>query len=207
MSIRLAEQEKEKKAQIILLERFSNSFFMLTDAQAGRMVKAIFQYKISKQEPNFQGDGILVFFWQDIKNWLDDSENHYKRVCEINRANINARWKNKNDVSENTSVYERTQTNTEHTNAMANAMAYGFPKKETVIIDSTNKGNGNFETAVKTYQEKIGNLKPPQEVEHLQDLLNKYSFNEVLTAINIMASTGGRSVKALENILETSVDF
>lgn len=207
MAVRLAEQEKEKRAQIILLERFSNSFYMLTDAQAGRMVKAIFQYKITKQEPNFQGDEILVFFWQDIKNWLDDSENHYKRVCEINRANINARWKNKNDVSENTSVYERTQTNTEHTNAMANAMANGFPKKETVIIDSTNKGNGNFETAVKTYQEKIGNLKPPQEVEHLQDLLNKYSFNEVLTAINIMASTGGRSVKALENILETSVDF
>ena len=100
MAVRLAEQEKEKRAQIILLERFSNSFFMLTDAQAGRMVKAIFQYKITKQEPNFQGDGILVFFWQDIKNWLDDSENHYKRVCEINRANINARWKNKNDVKQ-----------------------------------------------------------------------------------------------------------
>lgn len=213
MANRLAEQEKEKKAQIILLERFAPSFDALTDEQAGRMLKGIFQYKITRQEPDFRHDTILSFFWQDIKNWLDESETHYRHVCEVNKANINARWRGKNnDASIDTNEYERIRTNTNYTKANANANANAtpkvkpYPKKGTVNLESSNKGNTDFDDMVVLYEEKIEVLKP-NDKSKFQELINNNSLGDIKDAIDFMVSHKWKGIYALEKALNMNVDF
>ena len=84
--------KQEKKAPIILLERFSVGFSMITDEQAGRIIKAVYSYRFENKEPDFKNDVILKFFWLDIKNWLDESQTAYMEKCEKNRENISKRW-------------------------------------------------------------------------------------------------------------------
>lgn len=206
MASRLADQEK--KAQIILLERFSNSFYALTDEQAGRMVKAIFQYKTTKQEPNFQGDGILAFFWQDIKNWLNDSEEYYKKICEQNKANANKRWGNNNEPNEpnDATAYDRIQMDANYPNANAMANVKSYPNKGSVNIDSTNKGNTDFEKMVALYEEKIEGLKPGEKTK-FQELIKNNGKANVKSAIDFMVSHNWKGVYALEKALNMNVDF
>lgn len=210
MASRLADQEK--KAQIILLERFSNSFYALTDEQAGRMVKAIFQYKKTKQEPNFQGDGILAFFWQDIKNWLNDSEEYYKKICEQNKANANKRWGNNNEPNEpnDATAYDRIQMDANYPNANAMANVKSYPNKGSVNIDSTNKGNTDFEKMVALYEEKIEGLKPGEKAK-FQELIKNNSLGDIKSAIDWMVVKDWKGVfylqKALKEASEMNVDF
>ena len=214
MAIRLAEQEKQKKAQIILLERFAPSFEALTDEQAGRMLKGIFKYKITKSEPKW-GDSVLAFFWQDIKHWLDESEAFYNQKCQTNRDNIKKRWQGKNkepNEPNDTNEYERIRTYSNHTkaNAKPNANAIPnvqtYPKKGTVIEDSSSNKGSDFEKVLNLYQERIEALKPSDKNE-LQDLVKIYGFDEVKANIDYMASQHMKGLYSLKQILDTSVDF
>lgn len=204
MAKRLAEQEKTKKAQIILLERFAPSFNALTDERAGQMVKGIFKYKISKQEPVFKDD-VLTFFWQDIKHWLDESEAYYKQKCQTNKDNANARWK-KNNPTDNANAYDRIQTDTNYpnANAMANARAL-VPKKGT--IDSTNKGNSDFEKVLNLYREKIGVLESADEKNKLREIVETHNLDEIKTQIDFMHSQHFKGVSVLLEALDNYVDF
>ena len=82
---------EKKKAQIMLLDRFSIGFEMLSDEQAGKIIKSIYNYKLKDTEPDFK-DPVMKFFWLDIKNWLDTSEKSYQEKCERNKENAKSRW-------------------------------------------------------------------------------------------------------------------
>lgn len=213
MAKRLAEQEKQKKAQIILLERFAPSFEALTDERAGRMIKGIFYYRITKQEPDF-GDAVLAFFWQDVKHWLDESEAFYNQKCQTNKDNIEKRWqrnKNKEPKEANdTNEYERIRTYSNHTNAKPNATpkpnVQTYPKKGTVIEDSSSNKGSDFEKVLNFYQEKIEALNT-NDKNKLQELVKIHGFDEVKTNINFMATQHMKGLNCLAEILETSVNF
>lgn len=214
MAKRLAEQEKQKKAQVILLERFAPSFEALTNEQAGRMVKGIFHYRITKQEPDF-GDAVLSFFWQDVKHWLDESEAFYNQKCQTNRDNIKKRWQGKNkepNEPNDTNVYERIETDSNHTKANATPNAtptpnvQTYPKKGTVIEDSSSNKGSDFEKVFELYQEKIEALNT-NDKNKLQELVKKHGIDELVTNINFMATQHMKGLYCLAEILETSVNF
>lgn len=210
MAKRLAEQEKQKKAQVILLERFAPSFEALTNEQAGRMVKGIFHYRITKQEPDF-GDAVLSFFWQDVKHWLDESEAFYNQKCQTNKDNANARWK-KNTSSDNANACDRIQTDANYPKANATPNAtptpnvQTYPKKGTVIEDSSSNKGSDFEKVFKLYQEKIEALNT-NDKNKLQELVKKHGIDELVTNINFMATQHMKGLYCLAEILETSVNF
>jgi hypothetical protein len=209
MTKRLAEQEKAKKAQIILLERFATSFDALTDERAGQMVKGIFHYKITKQEPVF-GDDVLTFFWQDIKRWLDESETYYNQKCKTNKDNANARWK-KNNSTDNANAYDRIQTDTNYPNATPNATpipnVQTYPNKGTVNFDSSNKGGSDFEKVLNLYQEKIQTLKSADEVNKLRNLVESYGIKDVVSVIDFMEKNNHKGLGVLAELLDGMVDF
>lgn len=110
----------DKKGQIILLDRWKKSFDMLTDEQAGQMVKGIYQYQTTGEEPGFKHD-LLLFFWQDVKTWLDESQEAYRQKCEQNRDNANKRWygdemPDMSDMPEDTTAYDRMGTYANYAN-------------------------------------------------------------------------------------------
>jgi hypothetical protein len=116
----------DKKGQIILLDRWKKSFDMLTDEQAGQMVKGIYQYQTTGEEPGFKHD-LLLFFWQDVKTWLDESQEAYRQKCEQNRDNAKKRWygdgyddmpdmPDMSDMPEDTTAYDRMGTYANYAN-------------------------------------------------------------------------------------------
>ena len=162
MAKRLAEQEKQKKAQVILLERFAPSFEALTNEQAGRMLKCIFHYKITKQEPDF-GDAVLSFFWQDVKHWLDESEAFYNQKCQTNKDNANARWK-KNTSSDNANACDCIQTDTNYQHLTPNEnifLAFTYlGKTEEEVRDAMNLSDGAFNTMKSRLRQKTSHRLP-----------------------------------------------
>lgn len=105
--------KEEKRAQIILLDRWRKNFEMLTAEQAKQIINAMYNYQFDGIEPEFT-DTLVIFFWQDVKQWLDDSNKRYKVKCDKNRDNIQGFWDKKQKAD--TDEYERIQTNTTATN-------------------------------------------------------------------------------------------
>ena len=94
------------KSAMCLPYEFSDVFAALTDEQAGALIKAMFAYDISGTEPEL--DGVLLFAWQShIKPKLDRIAENYAAKCAKNRENVAKRW-----ATKDTTVYDRTETNT-----------------------------------------------------------------------------------------------
>lgn len=70
---------KKKDPQIILLDRWRDTFESLTDEEAGQVIKAMFAYWHDGKQPDFK-DRLLKFFWGDIVKWFADSRAHYEEV-------------------------------------------------------------------------------------------------------------------------------
>lgn len=76
---------KKKDPQIILLDRWRDTFNSLTDEEAGQVVKAMFDYWKDGKQPGFK-DRLLKFFWSDIVKWFADSRAHYEEVRAVRAA-------------------------------------------------------------------------------------------------------------------------
>ena len=83
-------------------------FEMLTDEQAGQLIKNIFLYERTGQMPKM--DKMLTLAFVPIMQILDKNRRKYDEKCKKNKENVEKRW-NKN----NTVVYERKKTNTNYT--------------------------------------------------------------------------------------------
>ena len=66
-------------------------FEMLSDTQAGMLVKALFAYANRGAEPDFD-DLTLKLFFSLLKNNLDREFDNYSKLCEQNRRNANKRY-------------------------------------------------------------------------------------------------------------------
>lgn len=99
-------QAKKKESFILYLQQ-KELFNKLTDEQAGKVIKAIYEYEDSGKTPNFDFGLDIVF--TSIKTSLDSNRLKYQEKCEKNRENINKRW------NKNTNVYSPIQTYTNYT--------------------------------------------------------------------------------------------
>lgn len=92
-----------KKAQ---REVFNN----LSNEDAGLLIKGILEY-VNTGDSKL--DGYLKIIFIPIKNDIDKNEEQYAKICEKRKNAINKRWeKEKEDIQEDTNVYENIQENT-----------------------------------------------------------------------------------------------
>lgn len=77
----------------------------LSDAELGRLVRALLQYSIDGTRPLLNGreSGVFDFIAFDI----DEAAKKYAALCDRNQKNINKRWE-----KEDTTVYERIPNDT-----------------------------------------------------------------------------------------------
>lgn len=87
----------------------------LTLEEKGALFEAILDYAQSGVYPDF--DGVLGICWDFVQPLIDADGASYRDKCEKAKKAIETRWAKE----KSTQVYERIQTNTEHTNNNSNS--------------------------------------------------------------------------------------
>lgn len=105
----MSKKETEKKSFLIY---YDNEVIVcrLSDDEAGKLFKALFPYGKENIKPDFNNSPALAMAFDILSMAIDRDKEKYIKRCETNRKNINKRW-NEN----NTTEYERIQTNTKDT--------------------------------------------------------------------------------------------
>ena len=101
------------KETFILYTSYKDAIMVLSDEQAGRLLKAIFEYATTgiKQEID---DTAVKFAYMLIVSQIESSNRQYEKKCERLRANIQKRWNTNvsNDVQDYTEVSDEIQSHT-----------------------------------------------------------------------------------------------
>lgn len=101
------------KETFILYTSYKDAIMVLSDEQAGRLLKAIFEYATTgiKQEID---DTAVKFAYMLIVSQIESSNKQYEKKCERLRANIQKRWNTNvsNDVQDDTEVSDEIQSHT-----------------------------------------------------------------------------------------------
>lgn len=99
-----------KDSFILYLEQ-KQIFEMLTNEEAGQLIKAIFEYEDTWQIVNL--DRSLQIAFLPIKSALDRNKEKYENVVKRNKRNIEKRWEKEN--TKNTTGKKGIQKNTKNT--------------------------------------------------------------------------------------------
>lgn len=81
------------KDNFLLKKSQKEVFEQLTDEEAGKLIKGIFQYATTGEN---KLEGYLNIIFIPIRNEIDKNEERYIKVCERNKKNIEKRWDTKN---------------------------------------------------------------------------------------------------------------
>ena len=84
------------------LEAVFDSF---TDEQAGRLIKAVFDYEKRGELPEFEDPLLKMIFDTVIRQKSDANAEAYKLRCEQQRKNAEKRWKGKKNMPSHTTAY------------------------------------------------------------------------------------------------------
>lgn len=110
----------------------------LTDEEAGKIFKAIYEYEVNKNIYKF--NKYLQIIFTQFKIELDKNAKLYEERCQRNRENVQKRW-------ENTNVYERIRPNTNDTNKIKENKI----KENKIYIErEINKERDNSHVAIAT---------------------------------------------------------
>ncbi len=75
-----------EKKTFVMYKDWKAAFSKMTDEQAGKMIKAVFQYQSGDEEISFDDPG-LPFFFEIIKDKFDEDSAKYQETCDRNREN------------------------------------------------------------------------------------------------------------------------
>ncbi|MDD3479975.1 MAG: DUF6291 domain-containing protein [Paludibacteraceae bacterium] len=128
------------KDSFILYTQFAEIIGELTDEQAGKMFKALFDYTKTGNEPEFSG--ILKMAWIPIRQQVDRANEKYQEKAGKNKVNgaLGGRPPKKQEEPKNQTVISDEQEETEKPN--------GLEKNHMVISETeteTEKPNGYFD--------------------------------------------------------------
>ena len=76
---------------LILLHDFGDIINMLSDSEAGQIIKAVFDYEINSKEPEFTDRTMKVVFFE-IKRFLDTNRENYEKICRSRSKSAKKRW-------------------------------------------------------------------------------------------------------------------
>lgn len=108
-----------KKNSFVLYADQFECFSLLSMESRGRLITAIFEHHINGETSITLSDSERMAFHLISSQMKRDAEKYQQR-CENNRDNINKRWASRNQTTSNriqtyTTVYDRIQTDTKHT--------------------------------------------------------------------------------------------
>lgn len=121
--------DTKKPSNILIRTDMESQFFMLTEKEAGQVIRALLRYANTGELPTIKSRPASITFEQ-LRQSVDIYNDMYVARCEKNRAAVEARWKKRKEAEEkakaiieaqsaeyehiqpNTNVYERIQSNT-----------------------------------------------------------------------------------------------
>lgn len=79
---------------------------LLTDSEAGQIIKAVFDYEINSVEPEFSDRTMQIVFF-DIKRFLDSNRENYEKVCRRRSESAKKRWVGHSESSNESSKMQK----------------------------------------------------------------------------------------------------
>lgn len=205
-----------KDSFILYLEQ-KQIFEMLTDEEAGQLIKAIFEYEDTAQTVTL--DRSLQIAFLPIKNVLDRNKEKYEKVVERNKKNIEKRWnkedtKNttgKNGIPKNT---KNTDNDNEHDNDNDNEHDNDKKeknKKRKTFDDvfSENHFSNDLENTIKDFIDMRKTIKKPMTTKALELLIRNLKKltnleDEQIAILNQSIEHGWQTVYPLKQFKNNS---
>lgn len=78
------------RSYICLHLDYAENFAPLTDAEVGRLIRALLRYGKTGEVPKL--NKVLMQTFIPIKKQMDIEAKHYDKVCKVNTENIKKRW-------------------------------------------------------------------------------------------------------------------
>jgi hypothetical protein len=164
-----------KDSFILYLEQ-KEIFNMLEDDEAGKLIKAIFEYEETGQTPNLDKSIKIAFI--PIKSVLDRNKEKYEKVVERNRQNIEKRWNKNNTKNTTGKIGKKINTkNTDNDNEHDNDNEYDNDKKEKekkksfADVFAENNFDEDLEKALKDFIDMRKALRKPMTTKALELLI------------------------------------
>lgn len=181
------------KDSFILYLDHQEIFEMLTDEQAGQLIKSIFLYERTGTMPKM--DKMLNLAFVPIMQILDKNRRRYDEKCKKNKQNIEKRW-NKN----NTNVYERKKQNTNYTD---NDNDNEYDNDNEIVTDDYIVGEScvdGLQAVIDFYNNNIGNL-TPYGLTLIEDYVKEMGKDVVIYAMQISVEADKRTIQYIKAIL------
>lgn len=205
-----------KDSFILYLEQ-KQIFEMLTDEEAGQLIKAIFEYEDTGQTVTL--DRSLQIAFLPIKNVLDRNKEKYEKVVERNRKNIEKRW-NKEDTKNTTGKNgmpkntKNTDNDNEHDNDNDNEHDNDKKeknKKRKTFDDvfSENHFSNDLENTIKDFIDMRKTIKKPMTTKALELLIRNLKKltnleDEQIAILNQSIEHGWQTVYPLKQFKNNS---
>lgn len=186
------------KDSFILYLEHQEIFEMLTDEQAGQLIKNIFTYERTGDMP--QMDKMLNLAFIPIMQTLDKNRHKYEEKCKKNKENIEKRWNKKN-----TNVYERKKTNTNYTDN-DNEYEHEYDNETTTVVNNISDScSDGLQKIIDFYNANVGSL-TPYGLTVLEDYLKDLPSDVIIYAMKISVEADKRSIKYIKAILNNWVN-
>lgn len=164
----------KKQNQLLINNNFAESFFGLSDDNAGKLIKAIFTYHLHKTKT--KNNDVVDYALNCIIPILDANDDSYINKCNKNKENAEKRW--------NANAYERMQSNANDANIIEyNRIEYNRIEKNRIeknrIEDNIEEPIGEVITSPQGHNSKVDEDKPVKEKKSKTKFIPP-SYEEVL---------------------------
>lgn len=196
-----------KDSFILYLEQ-KQIFEMLTDAEAGQLIKAIFEYEDTGQIINL--DRSLQIAFLPIKSVLDRNKEKYEKVIDRNKKNIEKRWNKENTKNTTGKIgmpkdTKNTDNDNEHEYDNENDKKEKNKKRKTfedVFLE--NHFSQELENTIKDFIDMRKTIKKPMTSKALELLIKNLEKltnleEEKIAILNQSIERGWQTVYPLKN--------
>ena len=192
------------KESFILYLEHQAVFEMLTDEQAGQLIKNIFEYEKTGQVPKMEQMLNVAFI--PIKQDLDKNRAKYEKVVERNKKNIEKRWQNKlpdntkNTTGKNGIPDDTKNTDNDNDNDYDNDYDNDISCSDNNILgDSCVDGLKNI---INFYNNNINPI-TPFALETLNDYAKEMETELIILAMQKAVDANVRNIKYIKAILNS----
>ena len=177
----------ELKYITLFLDR-QKEFNMLSDEQAGKLIKGIFEYSSTGEE--LKSDDLTVnILFSVIKSQLDEAANKYDEKCRKNKEIANTREKKKRELKSTNVCEDDDNSTTDHERAFETTNVNERDISSTNSTNTKTKTNTKTNTKTKTITNAdalvygtFGNVTLTKD--EYDDLVNDYGRNKITEYID-----------------------
>lgn len=171
---------------------FEPNLKMLSDEEAGILLKAIFRYEIDKDLPDFDSRVMEICF-NIIKNYLDANKEKYEALCRKRSESAKRRWqKDEKDSSECTCIQKDTPTGNTKSNTKSKSNSNSMSIFESISEADFNTDLSEENENTQTHKMPYGEFK------------NVFLSDEELTRLKEKVPDAMRRIESLSVYMKSS---